>query len=307
MQMDGISLLMPLGPLWESASGEGLKRARLQSLPLKDHSVYLLEYLVGLAHDWLFSDFQVKMNEMVSLGGHHIHIPSFMLGSVIGVFLLGIGAVSEKTLASEKTWQSLNAEGVKAYQQGRYAQALQWFSQALSEVEKGAASDPRKAATLSNVAAAHEELGNFEEAKLYYQQSLTIVESIQGPYHPDLIPGLKNLAVLHDRHGEFAQAERFYRRSLSIVEHALGEGHPHLIPGLLDLARVSQAQEENGRAEEYFVRALKIGESELPAAHHQTQSIRMQYAKLLRYLNRLDEADALERQARRALDAPSNH
>ena len=245
------------------------------------------------------------MIEVVRLVVSRTHFLTFIVGSVIAVFLLGIGGVSEKVLASENTWQSLNAEGVKAYQQGRYAQALQWFSQALVEVEKEEAPDHgNKAATLSNLGSAHEELGNVEEAKLYYQQSLTIVETIQGAFHPDLIPGLKNLAVLYDRHGEFAQAERLYRRSLAIVERALGDEHPHLIPGLLELARVSQAQEENERAEEYYVRALKIGETKLPPAHHQTQSIRMQYANLLRYLNRSAEADTLEAQARRALDAP---
>ncbi len=222
----------------------------------------------------------------------------------IGLFILGNGVLLERGEASEPTWQTFNAEGIKAYQQGRHTEAIEWFRQALSSVEGENISDPRQAAILTNLGAAHEELGNFQEAELRYQQSLTIVESIQGPTHPDLLPGLKNLANLHRLRGQLGQSERLYGRSLMILEGVLGKEHPHLIPGLLDLAQVSLRQEEYQRSEEYYVRALKIGEAKLAPAHHHTQSIRMQFAALLRHLNRFKEAQALEDQARRTLDAP---
>ncbi|MGB0911742.1 MAG: tetratricopeptide repeat protein, partial [Nitrospirales bacterium] len=206
--------------------------------------------------------------------------------------------------ASERTWETLNAEGIKAYQEGRHVQAIESFRDALSMVANEKGPDPRQAAILTNLAAAHEELENFQEAELRYQQSLTIVESIQGPTHPDLLPGLKNLANLHRLRDQLAQAERLYGRSLMILERVLGKEHPHLIPSLLDVARVCLGQEEYQRSEEYYVRALEIGKAKLSPAHPQTQSIRMQFAALLRHLNRLDEADALEEQARHALTSP---
>ncbi len=204
-------------------------------------------------------------------------------------------------------WEILNAKGLKAYRQKQYELAIQLFRDALSSLEVEMQPRSRQAMTLNNLAATHEKLGRYDEAELRYHQSLTIIEQIQGPNHPDLIPGLKNLAILHRERQQFAQAERLYQRSFNIIERVLGKQHPHLIPGLLDLAHVSQAQGEYARAEDYFVRALTIGETELPSAHHQTQSIRMQYAMLLRHLNRTEEADELERKARRDLDSPEEH
>ena len=222
----------------------------------------------------------------------------FCLTVLIVIGFVGLGA------ASDKSWETFNAEGLQAYQQRHFPEAKEGFSQALSSLNTDGEPDPRRAMTLNNLAAAHEELGEYEEAELRYRQSLAIVESIQGAEHPDLLPGLTNLAILHQARQQFAQAERLYRRSLKIVERMLGESHPHLIPGLLDLARTSQAQEEYERAEDYYSRALKIGEMELAPAHHQTQSIRMQYAALLKHLNRIDEAAALEEQANRELSSP---
>jgi len=207
--------------------------------------------------------------------------------------------------SSPDVWTTKNAEGLKAYQQQHYEQAIQLFHEAISSLKPYTEPRSQEAITLNNLAAAYEGLNRFDEAELHYLQSMTIVERIQGPHHPDLVLALTNLAIFHRKRGRFAQAERLYQRSLTIMERVLGDEHPHLIPVLLDLAHVSQAQNEFERSETYYKRALTIGKTELPVAHHQTQSIRMQYADLLRHLNRVAEANWLEDQARHDLDAPT--
>ncbi|GJL49385.1 tetratricopeptide repeat protein [Candidatus Nitrospira salsa] len=207
--------------------------------------------------------------------------------------------------SSHDVWTTKNAEGLKAYRQQHYEQAIQLFHDAISSLETDTQPRAQEAITLNNLAAAYEGLNRYDEAELHYLQSLTIVEQIQGPNHPDLVLGLTNLGIFHRKRGRFAQAERLYQRSLTIMEQVLGDSHPHLIPALLDLAHVSQAQKEFERSEKYYKRALKIGKTELPVAHHQTQSIRMQYAELLRHLNRVAEANWLEDQARHDLNAPT--
>ena len=225
----------------------------------------------------------------------------------LSIVTLSISGYANLAMASEEiTWEAANAKGMQAYRQRNFTKAKEWFSEALLQSGSGGMSDPQQAMTLNNLAAIHAKLGEYDEADLRYRQSLTIIESIQGPQHPDLLPGLKNLALLHRRQEDFAQAERLYQRSFLIVKRLLGEDHPHLIPGLLDLAQTSQAQQEYGRAEDYYREALTIAEAKLEPAHHQTQSIRMQYAALLKHLNRLDEANALEEQATRALSSPSS-
>ncbi len=214
--------------------------------------------------------------------------------------------VTQDAIGADKdSWTTQNAEGLKAYRQQDYEHAIQLFHDALSSLSPDTQPRAEEATTLNNLAAAYEGLDRYDEAELHYLKSLTIVEHIQGPNHPDLILGLTNLGILNRKRGQFAQAERLYQRSLSIMKQVLGEDHPHLIPPLLDLAHVSQAQGEFERSENYYKRALEIGETELPSAHHQTQSIRMQYATLLRHLNRVAEATWLEDQARHELNAPS--
>ncbi|GJL55855.1 MAG: hypothetical protein NPIRA02_29870 [Nitrospirales bacterium] len=229
-------------------------------------------------------------------------------GTALFVILLWIGSPAggnpDTVGAEPDRWADYNTEGLKAYRQQHYEQAIQLFHDAISSLTPDSQPHAQEAMTLNNLAAAYEGLGRYDEAELHYLKSLTIVEQIQGPNHPDLVLGLTNLGILHRKRGRPAQAERLYQRSLRIMETVLGEAHPHLIPPLLDLAHVSQEQGAFGRSEDYYKRALKIGETELPVAHHQTQSIRMQYASLLRHLNRSEEADDLQNKARRELRSP---
>ena len=119
-------------------------------------------------------------------------------------------------------WETANAAGLQAYRQGRYSDAKQWFMQALTEAERSGEPNPSQAMTLNNLAAVHEALGETREAELRYRQSLSMIEAIQGPNHPDLVPGLKNLALLYVKDGKLQQAEPLLKRSLNILETHLG-------------------------------------------------------------------------------------
>lgn len=202
------------------------------------------------------------------------------------------------------SWQSVNALGMQAYQQGRFTDAKQWFLQALAELDPTQDPNPRRAMTLNNLAAVNEALGEYEKAELRYQQSLAIIEAIQGPTHPDLISGLHNLASLYQRQGQLERAEPLWRRSLAILEHILGPAHPHLIPILLMLAEATRAQSRLADSEVFYTRALKIAETHLEPNHRQIATILLEYADFLRETDREDEALLLEERAR-AMQAPN--
>lgn len=192
------------------------------------------------------------------------------------------------------TWESANTAGMRAYRQGRYADAKQWFLQALGEARRTETPNPALAMTLNNLAAVHEALDETEDAELRYQQSLGVVETIQGAHHPDLVPGLNNLAALYAGKGEFARAVPLWRRSLTILESVLGENHPHLIPALLALAQASQALGNVEQADHWYAQALHIAEAELAADHPQTTAILRRYAAFLRAIDRDEAAAELE-------------
>lgn len=215
----------------------------------------------------------------------------------IAVFICCSGSINP-VQATADTWASMNAMGMKAYRQGRYADAKQWFLQALNELEATEEPSPRRAMTLNNLAAVNEALGEYEKAEIRYRQSLAIIEAIQGPTHPDLISSLNNLASLYQRQGQLERAEPLWRRSLSILERFLGDQHPHLIPLLLVLAESTEAQGRVADADALYARALHIAESQLASNHAQTATILLRYANFLRNTNRADEALLLEERAR---------
>ncbi len=120
------------------------------------------------------------------------------------------------------------------YQQGRYAEALPYATEALRLGEEEFGPDhPTTAIFLNNLAALYRDQGNYTEAEPLYRRSLAIKEKALGPEHPSLAPTLKGLADINRAQGNYAKAEPLYQRSLTIVERALGPEHPH-VPKILD-------------------------------------------------------------------------
>ena len=206
--------------------------------------------------------------------------------------------IATPSFGGPSMWEATNAAGMQAFQQKKYRQAKNLFLEALNHAESFEDPNAKKATTLNNLAASHEALGEYEEAELRYRQSLTIVEVIQGPNHPDVVLGLNNLASLHFAKGEFEKAEPLWIRALSILEKFLGPQHPHLTPTLTTLALVSQAQGKHNLAESRLKRALQITETHLGPQHPQLAKLLDQYAHLLRSTNRQEEAELVENQAR---------
>lgn len=203
------------------------------------------------------------------------------------------------TAAAQKdTWETLNATGIRAYQQARFPYAKQWFEQALDEAQGSGQANPRLAATLYNLAAVHEAMGEYEAAELRYRHWLAVVEDIQGPDHPDLVQGLKSLISLYERQANPSQAEPLLHRALQILELALGADHPHLAPDLMRLAFLSQVQRKYDDAERLYARALNITKTGLGPDHPQVAVVLLQYATLFRATNRENEAVVLEERAK---------
>ena len=226
------------------------------------------------------------------------------------VFVGWILCVPAMALSPEEAWESDNQAGMRAFHQERYADAKQWFLEALNAVKSSQGStqqpDPHQAITLNNLASVNEALGEYEEAELHYRQSLTMVEAIQGSHHPDLVPGLNNLALLYAKQGQLPQAESLWRRGLQILEGVLGTGHPHLIPLLMTLAHVTQSEGKVDQAELFYTKALKIAEKTLPSQHPRTAAILREFASFLRSIHRTEEASSLEDRAEAIKAAPTS-
>ena len=208
--------------------------------------------------------------------------------------ILVIGGFTH-ALAQSENWQTLNTAGMLAYQEKDFVTAKELFERALETLELGNQPGPHAATTLNNLAAVHKNLGEIEQAELRYRNSLAIIETIQGPNHPDVAMGLNNLAALYFSQQAFDKAEPLWKRSLRISEQILGNKHPHLVQLLVTLGMVAQAQREFDQAETFYVRAIRITEHALKPDHPGLLPLYVRYEALLRQANREEEADVIER------------
>ncbi|MCY4131424.1 MAG: tetratricopeptide repeat protein [Nitrospira sp.] len=212
------------------------------------------------------------------------------------ILVLGIVLASASVQAETESWETLNTAGMLAYKERDFVLAKEMFHRALNLLEGSTDLDSRTATTLNNLGATHEALGEYEQAELRYRHALTMIETIQGAEHPDVVVGLNNLASLYLSQQAFEKAEPLWQRGLSISEKFLGDAHPHLIQPLLTLGLVAQVQKEFDRAESYYLRAIEIGKRALGTDHPSLIPLYERYASFLRQAGRDEDASAVDRQ-----------
>ncbi len=177
--------------------------------------------------------------------------------------LLLLALVVSTGLSQEAGWDDWTTLGVRAYQEGHYAEAEKNLSAALRAAEQFGEQDPRLATSLHNLATLYRQQARYPEAQTLFERAVAVFEKTVGPDDPQLAASLSSLAWLYHQEGRFAQAEPLYRRSLSIFEKTLGTEHADVAANLNDLAEIYRAQGRTAEAEPLYRRALVILEKTL--------------------------------------------
>src|SRR5712691_2805967 len=144
--------------------------------------------------------------------------------------------------AQVTTWEGYMAAGVRAYQQGRLAEAERSFQAGLKEAEGFGPQDPRLATSLNNLGELYRAKGQYAKAEPLLRRALAIREKALGPEHPDVATSLNNLALLYGVQGKYAEAEPLFKRALAIMEKALGPEHSDVATSLSNLAELHRIQ-----------------------------------------------------------------
>lgn len=127
------------------------------------------------------------------------------------------------------------------------------------------------AADLCNELGSHLlQVGDYAEARSYYEQALTIREQVFGPDHPDTTTSLNNLGYLLYVIGDYATAQPYLRRALDISKQVLGPAHPDTATSLNNLGLLLDALRDYAGARLCYEQALTIREKVLGAAHPDT-------------------------------------
>src|SRR5262245_26305695 len=100
---------------------------------------------------------------------------------------------------------ALNAEILKLYQEGKYAEAAEIAERQLAIVDKTLGPEHLSTATsLNTLAILYWNLGRFPEAEPLYKRSLAIREKALGPDHSHVGVTLNNLAELYRSQSRYA-------------------------------------------------------------------------------------------------------
>ena len=111
------------------------------------------------------------------------------------------------------------------------------------------------------------ERGQYREAEMLLQKSLSICERILEPIHLDLAIVLNDLAGLYWAKGEFALAEPLFQRSLAIREQILGPIDLAVARNLGNLGSLYMGKGNYKLAESFALRACTIFEQVLGSDH----------------------------------------
>jgi tetratricopeptide (TPR) repeat protein len=146
--------------------------------------------------------------------------------------------------------------------------AKTYFTSALKIYESFLPKDhPDVAASLSDLASLHQDMGQYMQALPFNERALAIREATLGPDHHDVAASLNNLATLLQTMGHLKQALPLHERALAINEATLGSDHPNLATSLSNLASLHQAMGQHKHALPLHEQALAIREATLGPAH----------------------------------------
>lgn len=159
--------------------------------------------------------------------------------------------------AQEDAWQTKTTLGWEAFQQARYAEAEQMFSEAMTEAQKAEGAERRLALATSYLADLYRKQGRYRDSESLYARALALAgRKGKG----DLLRAglLHKLGQLLADQGQSAQAEALYRHSLKETERAVGTNHKQVAMMLSNLGQFYIAQRELGRARDNLERAVAM-------------------------------------------------
>jgi tetratricopeptide (TPR) repeat protein len=122
--------------------------------------------------------------------------------------------------------------------------------------------------------------GDYVQAELLLQRSLSIKEKILGTESPTLALTLDTLAYINAEKGEYVQAEQLYQRSFSLVEKAVGVDHFQYAFHLKNLGDLYLRMRDYKRAEAILHQALAIKERTAGKDHPEITSTLISLAVL---------------------------
>ncbi|CAH3189100.1 unnamed protein product, partial [Porites lobata] len=104
----------------------------------------------------------------------------------------------------------------------------------------------------------YSDLGQYSEAKEYYEKALIIRKEIYGEKHGELAASYNNLGAVYRDLGQYSEAKEYYEKALIIRKEIYGEKHGDVAASFNNLGIVYRNLGQYSEAKEYYEKALII-------------------------------------------------
>ena len=153
-----------------------------------------------------------------------------------------------------------------------YVSAMKYFSVALKLIEDnttrtGPDHAQRVARFYHNMGLLHRLLGDYQQAKEYYERTLSMRLNKLGPDHVDVAHTYHIMGTLYRHMGDHPQAKEYYLRALSIRLNKLGPDHVVVAHTYHHMGTLHRDLGDLRQAKEYYLRALSIRLNKLGPDH----------------------------------------
>jgi tetratricopeptide (TPR) repeat protein len=194
----------------------------------------------------------------------------------------------------------LNQQVRQLFEQRRYQEGISLEEKAVKLAKRVyGLESPNTATSLNNLAAMHQDLGEYAKAEPLYQEALRIRQKVLGPEHPDTAISLSNLALFYQAIGETAKAEQLFQEALRIRQKVLGREHPDTAESLNNLASLYWARGEYAKVQPLLEEALRIRQKVLGPEDSDTAISLNNLADLYRAMGEYAKAEPLYQEALR--------
>ena len=152
----------------------------------------------------------------------------------------------------------------------------------------------KKCENLGNICQMHCE---FEEAKKYFQYSLTFKLQELGPEYVNVATSYHHLASIYQDLGDFEQAKEYQQRALDIELDKLGPEHVNVATSYSNLALIYKDLGDFEQAKEYQQRALDIQMDKLGPKHVNVAARYNNLASIYKHLGDFEQAKEYQQRA----------
>ena len=161
--------------------------------------------------------------------------------------------------------------GHVCYLHSEYLSAMDYFNGALKfskhKNNKTVPDHLEEAGIIHYMASTYNDMGDYQQAKKYYERALSIKLNKLGPDHVGVASLYHNMGNLHKDLGEHQQAKEYYELALSIKLNKLGPDHVDVASTYHNMGDLHKDLGEHQQAKEYYERALSIELNNLGPDH----------------------------------------